>query len=793
MNIEQLTFKDIVDLNELELLFESFSAAAGFTTGILDQTTKEVLPGSGWPDTCIKFHHICPASQKHCDDSNKQLISGLNRSGKITIHHCENGLVSGCTPVIIGGKHFAYLYTGQVRFTPPDIKTFRLQAQNYGYDEQTYLKSLTEVPIVNEDKFTSMLHFLRHTVSIIGESGLAKLKTHQDSIEKEALLQSIYKSAPIGIGFVVDRVFQWTNEKLSEITGYTSDQLKGRKSRMLYLSNEEFERVGQETRSQIKKSGTVFINTQLKRKDGTVIDAQLSSTHKNMDDRTAGEIFTVLDTTELNKALDIINRSTSIAFLWRNEDGWPVDFVSDNVLGLTGYSSEELTSGKISYTHQILHPDDLERISLEVKEAGKDTNIEKFTHRPYRIITRNKEIKWVSDSSRLRKNDSGKITHYQGIVEDITERKKNALALRKSKEEWEKTFNAIPDIITIQDNDMRIVRANKAAHTFLGADYGDLIGKYCYETFRGIPELCDGCPTIESIKETKNRSKIIKHENLNKIFQVSSSPILDENKEVQFLVHIVKDITEQKRIEEELFQSQKMKAVGTLAGGIAHDFNNILSAIMGYSEIAKRSLPSYSPAVKDIDEVLKASNRAATLVKQILTFGRKSDHHRGPIVPHLVIEEALQMMRSSMPASVKIQQDIDRNCGVIIADSTNLHQIIVNLCTNALHALGDEKGTISVGLQFREINKHEIEGEPDVFPGPFIILEVSDTGHGMDQATMERIFDPYFTTKEVGKGTGLGLAVIHGIVKAYHGFIRVQSEIGKGTSFYVHIPASKQA
>ncbi len=792
MNIEQLTFKDLVDLNELEHLFESFSAATGFTTSLLDHTTEEVLLGVGWRNICVTFHRACPASREHCDNSNKQLTSGLNSAGKINIHHCENGLVSGSTPIIIEGKHFAYLYTGQVRFTPPDIEQFRMQTQRYGYDEQHYLESLAEVPVVSEEKFTSMLHFLADMVSMIGETGLTNLRNLQTATEKEALLQSIFKSAPVGIGLVVNRVFQWTNEKLSELTGYNGDQLKGRKSRMLYLSNEEFERVGLEKSSQIEVSGTGFVNTQFKRKDGTVIDVRLSSVPKNMDDRTAGEVFTVLDTTELNKALDIVNRSTSIAFLWRNEEGWPVDFVSDNVHRLTGYSSQELTSGKISYTHQIIHPDDIERVSFEVKEASQNTNIEKFIHRPYRIIAKNSEIKWVSDSSRLRKNSAGRITHYQGIVEDITDRKKNAVALRKSKEEWEKTFNAISDIITIQDKNMRIVRANKAAHDFLGANHGDLIGKYCYETFSGIPELCKGCPTVESIRNIRDHSKIIKHEHLNKIFQVSSSPILDENEELQFLVHIVKDITEQKRIEEELFQSQKMKSVGTLAGGIAHDFNNILTAIMGYAEIAKLSLPSDSPALDDIDKILKASNRAANLVKQILTFSRKSNHLRKPIAPHLVIEEALQMIQPSIPNTVKVLQNISKRCGAITADSTNFHQIIVNLFTNALQALENDKGHISVSLQLREIDKTVIAGEPDTSPGPFIVLEVSDTGHGMDQATIERIFDPYFTTKEVGKGTGLGLAVIHGIVKSYNGFIRVQSEIGKGSSFYVYIPALRQ-
>ena len=792
MNLDQLTFKDLVDLNELELLFESFSSATGFTTGLLDYETKEVLLGTGWRDICVKFHHKCTSSLKHCNTSNEKLSSGLNVTDGVTINHCENGLVDGCTPIIIEGKHFADLFTGQVRFSPPDIEQFKIQAHRYGYDEQLYLESLSKVPVVSEEKFTSMLNFLTHMSSMIARTGLTNLKIHQAAAQQEDLLQNIFTSAPMGIGLVVDRVFQWTNEKLSEITGYSCDELKGKTSRMLYLSEEEFDRIGREKYAQMKKFGTGFMDTRIKRKNGSVADIRLSSIPKDRNDMMAGDIFTVLDTTELNKAFDIINSSTSIAFLWENKPEWPVDFVSDNVAGLTGYSAEEFTSGKVSYTHQILHPDDLKRVILEVKEASSNTKIENFTHIPYRIITKDKEIKWVSDSSRMKRDSTGRITHYQGIVEDITDRKKNALALRKSKDEWERTFNAIPDIITIQDKNMRIIKANKAAHTFLGEGYSDLIGEHCYNIFPGNSDLCNRCPIAASIKDIKNHSEIIRHDKLGKIFQVTSSPILDENDETQLLVHIAKDITEQKSIEGELSQSLKMKAMGTLAGGIAHDFNNILSAIMGYSEIAKMTLPPHSPAVKDIDEVLKASSRAANLVNQILTFSRESDHQRTPIAPHLVIEESLQMMRSSIPATIKIHQNIDRSCGVIIADPTNLHQIIVNLCTNAMHALENEKGNIYVSLQRKQIDAHEIGRKPGVFPGPFIVLEVSDTGQGIDKRNIERIFDPYFTTKDVGKGTGLGLAVIHGIVKDYNGFIHVESTLKKGSSFFVHFPSSEQ-
>lgn len=488
------------------------------------------------------------------------------------------------------------------------------------------------------------------------------------------------------------------------------------------------------------------------------------------------------------EAYQIINMSNSVAFLWQNREGWPVEFVSDNVQRLFGYSDKDFISGDISYV-AVIHPEDLQRVADEVAFFSAQKESLFFEHEPYRIITKNNEVRWVSDSTHIRRDDQGEITHFQGIVENITKRKEAEEQLKAKHEEWEKTFNSIPDIITLQDQNMRIVRANQAAYDFFEMASGDLIGAHCYDIFRGISAPCSDCPMVETIKDVKNHSAIIHHENMGKIFQVTSSPILDQNHEVQYLVHIAKDITEQKRIEEELFQAHKMEAIGTLAGGIAHDFNNILTAIVGYSEMAILDLPDDSKAKRKIELVLKSGQRAADLVKQILTFSRKTDHKLEPLSPHLVIKEALKMLRSSMPTTIEFQVDIDKECGTIMADPTNIHQIIVNLCTNALHALEAEKGMIGVSLQRVEMGIDEIRGEPDVSPGPFIVLTVSDTGCGMDQDTLGRIFDPYFTTKELGKGTGLGLAVIHGIIRDYHGFIRVESHPGQGSSFSVYIPA----
>lgn len=370
-----------------------------------------------------------------------------------------------------------------------------------------------------------------------------------------------------------------------------------------------------------------------------------------------------------------------------------------------------------------------------------------------------------------------------------TKRLKAEGALRDSRDKWEKTFDAIPDIITIQDPEMRIAQANKATCDFFNLPHEKIIGKRCYELFRGTFEPCLDCPELKTLQDNEIHFGTIHHRNLNKIFHVTSCPIMiDAENNTHNLVHIARDITDIKKLEEDFLQAQKMEAIGTLAGGIAHDFNNILSAIMGYSEIIKLDATKESNLRRDINEVLKAGERAKDLVKQILTFSRKTEYSLQPMLPHLVIKEAMKMLRSSIPTTIAIEEEIKTACGSILADSTQIHQITVNLCTNALHAMEDKKGTLSVSLDCKEVSSEGIH-DSEVSQGTFVVLTVKDTGQGFDKKTIEKIFEPYFTTKERGKGTGLGLSVVHGIVKEYKGFIEVDSEPGKGSTFKVYIPA----
>ena len=241
--------------------------------------------------------------------------------------------------------------------------------------------------------------------------------------------------------------------------------------------------------------------------------------------------------------------------------------------------------------------------------------------------------------------------------------------------------------------------------------------------------------------------------------------------------------------ERQLQQVLKIQAIGTLAGGIAHDFNNILFPIIGYSEMTLDEVAEDSCARTYLQEVLKAANRAKDLVQQILTFSRQSGQERKPITVQYIIKEALKLLRASIPTTIDIAFDLDPECPPIMGDATQIHQVIMNLCTNAYQAMQETGGTLEVSLTAVDISYDEIVDKMGMKPGQHIKITVRDTGHGMEPAVMERIFEPYYTTKEPGKGTGLGLSVIHGIVKNHGGDVTVNSKPGSGTTFCVYIPA----
>jgi signal transduction histidine kinase len=274
-------------------------------------------------------------------------------------------------------------------------------------------------------------------------------------------------------------------------------------------------------------------------------------------------------------------------------------------------------------------------------------------------------------------------------------------------------------------------------------------------------------------------------------------PFLEQDKEIgailaSYCCETIRAINAFETVREsakKLRQSQKMEAIGTLAGGIAHDFNNILSGIIGYAQLVEMNAGKPENIKKNIDQIMKGTKRASELVTQILTFSRKVEYEKKPLNIYLIVKEAAKFLRSSIPSTIEIIEEINTR-SVVMADATQIHQVVMNLCTNAYHSMRDTGGTLLISLS--DINIDESTKEKNCEPGLYIKLSIKDTGHGIEEKNLERIFDPYFTTKKISQGTGLGLAVVSGIVKKHNGFTRVLSERGVGTEIQVFFPVVQQ-
>jgi len=377
------------------------------------------------------------------------------------------------------------------------------------------------------------------------------------------------------------------------------------------------------------------------------------------------------------------------------------------------------------------------------------------------------------------------------IYDDVTQRKRAEEDITMAHAELNQIFHAAASGMWLLDKEFNILKANQTLASMLGLDVEAMTGRKCHEVFPGPRCHQPDCP-VRRLLAGENRVEI-EEEKLNRRGAKARCLVTAVTQkgpagEILGVIEDFKDITEFRRLEKQLAQAQKMEAIGTLAGGIAHDFNNILGAIMGYTELASHELAEAHPTQVKLAQVLKACERAKNLVQQILSFSRQTEQERRPVQLGPIIHEALELLRASLPTTIEIRENVESGPDLILADPTQIHQVLMNLCANAAHAMREGGGRLEVSLKKVELDDQSTPEYLDLGPGTYSRLTVSDTGHGMDRQTMERIFEPFFTTKPPGEGTGMGLSVIHGIVKSHGGTITASSQPGQGATFKVYLP-----
>jgi PAS domain S-box-containing protein len=395
------------------------------------------------------------------------------------------------------------------------------------------------------------------------------------------------------------------------------------------------------------------------------------------------------------------------------------------------------------------------------------------------------------------KDDAGTVTALIPEGRDITEHKRAQQSLRESEEKFAKAFRASPYSLTLSEVATgRYLEVNAGFERVSGYTRDEVIGRTSVELGlwsdpadreRMVARLqADGAVRGLEVTFLNRHGRKVIARCSGEMLEVGGRPCL---------LNTIEDVTEQRRAEEvraaleaQLRQTQKLEALGQLAGGIAHDFNNILTGIFAYSELAALDAGQPGDVRRHVEEIRKAANRAKDLVRQILAFSRQQVQERVPVRLHPVVREAVEFLRSSLPKTLEIDARIDPRAPVVLADTTQIHQVVMNLCTNAAHAMRHRPGCLTVVLEGVQLDAGGCAASPGLQPGRYARLVVTDTGHGMSPEVLKRVFEPFYTTKEQGEGTGLGLAVVHGVAESHDGAVAVRSRENEGTTFEVYFP-----
>jgi two-component system, cell cycle sensor histidine kinase and response regulator CckA len=691
-------------------------------------------------------------------------------------------------------NHFCFEVVHGTLKPPPDCPFLRMKETKH--KEYTVVQSdgrwleITVDPILDDSKrIVAAVHIITDITN--------RKQTEEELRKNEHKLKSIFRAAPVGIGVVSDRVIIEANDRLCAMTGYKHEELIGKSARMLYPDDETFNIVGSEKYRQIAETGTGVVETRWLTKNGNIIHVLLSSTPFDPSNLSLGVTFTALDISNRKLAENALQESEMLqrTLLTNLSAGVmivdPVTRIIENVnktaAVMFGARPDAIVGQRC---HLFLCP--ASEGSCPVCDLGKEVD--------------NSEREMIcADGSRRPVLKSVKRIHVKGqekLLEcfvDITDRKQAEEALRESEKRFRSLTEAASDWIWEINNDGLYTYSSPKVKDLLGYEPEDVIGKTPFDfmprdeaeriiaSFKKIKESCRPFSGLENINLHKDGREMV--------LETNGVPIVDDQGNMLGYRGIDRNITDRKRseaektrLESQLFQSQKMEAVGTLAGGIAHDFNNILTALAGYAGLLRMKTTD-TTSLKYVDQILSASQKATDLIQSLLAFSKQQAIDLKPTSINNVIMGTEKLLKRLVTEDITIRTSLTQEDIAVMADATRIDQILFNLATNARDAM-PKGGTLTIETKAVVLNDEFKRFHGYGEPGSYALLSISDTGSGMDEATRKKIFDPFFTTKEVGKGTGLGLSTVYGIVKQHKGYINADSKPGAGTTFRIYLPAA---
>ena len=637
------------------------------------------------------------------------------------------------------------------------------------------------LPIASQDEIGDLIGGFNHLLETLAQ--------REDALRaSEARSRKLMDISPDGIWIHSEGKIHYVNDAQVRMLGYSSpEELLGR---FIYefFPPDELAALRARVKSTAEKSTPVTTLTKRLCRDGSPFPVEVTAAAYVQDGK-PWSIAISRDITERNRAeADLRKLSRAVAqspssIVITDREG-RIEYVNPHFEKVTGYTSAEAVGQNPRILKSgIIGPEIYRKLWRAISTGGEWRG---------ELCNRRKDgrLFWEYAAISGLKDEDGQVGHYVAVKEDITERKR----AESEHAQLAAIVEGSEDAIISRGPDMTVISWNAAAERLFGYAAHEAIGK---DIEFIIPEdrmdevahsrvlLAEGhpLPPLETVRRAKD-GRLIN-------VSIAQSPIRNAVGEMTGVSLIIRDMTERKRLEEAHLRSQKLESLGTLAGGIAHDFNNVLAAIQGNANLAAEDVGPDHAAAESLQEIKKAAARASELVRRIMAFGRPRDAQHQVVDLSAVADEVLKLLRSTLPAGIALNKDFAVDTPQVLADAGQIHEAIVNLTTNAAHAIGARAGTIHYRLEPVEVDDNLAQGIPGLKPGRYARLTVTDSGCGMDAGTMERIFDAFYTTKAVGEGTGLGLSMVHGIMKSHGGAVTVQSTPGEGSSFALYFPAAK--